>query len=136
MNAQIISYNFDLTFKKGVCMQMHLLRKHMFFVISVLVYILRQTHLHTDKIEPTRISLQLSKQTRLIIHTFEKFELTVEEEVVEVEDVDSCFPHPGPPGGTKGTDASVPLCSDFKEGKFAGALRALGTFPKLCMPCL
>lgn len=51
-------------------------------------------------------------------------------------DVESCFPHPGPPGGTNGMDASGPLCSDFKEGKFAGARRALGTFPKLCMPCL
>lgn len=50
--------------------------------------------------------------------------------------VESCLPHPCAPGGTKGTAASVPLCSDFKEGKLAGALRALGTFPNDCIPCL
>lgn len=58
-------------------------------------------------------------------------------EVVLVEQVvESCLPHPCDPGGTKGTDASVPLCSDFKEGKLAGGRRALGTFPNDCIPCL
>lgn len=58
-------------------------------------------------------------------------------EVVVVDDgVDSCLPHPWAPGGTNGTAVSVPLCSDFKEGKLAGGRRALGTFPNDCIPCL
>lgn len=61
-----------------------------------------------------------------------------EEEVVEAAVVGcpSCLPHPGAPGGTNGTAASLPLCSDFKEGRFAGGRRALGTFPNDCIPCL
>lgn len=55
----------------------------------------------------------------------------------EVEGVaESCFPHPGPPEGTKDTAASVPLCSDFIEGRLAGGRLALGTLPRLCMPYL
>lgn len=57
--------------------------------------------------------------------------------MVEVEGVvESCFPHPGPPEGTKDTAASVPLCSDFIEGRLAGGRLALGTLPRLCMPYL
>lgn len=46
------------------------------------------------------------------------------------------LPHPVPPLGTKLTAGSLPLCSLFKLGKFAGGRRAEGTFPKHCMPCL
>lgn len=55
--------------------------------------------------------------------------------MVAVVEMASCLPHPGPPAGTRETAASLPLCSDFSEGKFTGPLRA-GTRPKLCMPCL
>lgn len=48
----------------------------------------------------------------------------------------SCFPHPAPPEGTRETAASLPVCSDFREGRLAGGRRAVGTLPKLCMPCL
>lgn len=48
----------------------------------------------------------------------------------------SCLPHPGAPGGTRGTAASVPLCSAFRDGRLAGARRAFGTFPSNCIPCL
>ena len=39
------------------------------------------------------------------------------------------------PAGTKLIVGSFPLCSAFKLGKFAGARRAVGTFPKLWSPC-
>lgn len=55
---------------------------------------------------------------------------------VEVDVFASCLPHPGPPEGTKDTAASLPLCSDFSDGRLAGGLRALGTLPRLCIPCL
>lgn len=62
-----------------------------------------------------------------------KIALTEDGEVVAVV---SCLAHPGPPEGTKDTAESFPLCSDFKEGRLAGGRRALGTLPRLCMPCL
>ena len=39
------------------------------------------------------------------------------------------------PDGTRLIVGSLPLCSAFKLGKFAGARRAVGTFPRLCNPC-
>ena len=38
--------------------------------------------------------------------------------------------------GTRLTAGSVLLVSLFKLGRLAGARRAEGTFPKLCIPCL
>lgn len=45
------------------------------------------------------------------------------------------LPHPEPPVGTKLTGGSFPQDSDFKLGKLRGR-RAMGTFPKIDMPCL
>ena len=44
-------------------------------------------------------------------------------------------PTPPCPDGTRLIVGSLPLCSAFKLGKFAGARRAVGTFPRLCNPC-
>lgn len=44
------------------------------------------------------------------------------------------LPHPVPPLGTKLIAGSFPLYSDFKLGRLAGARRAEGTLPSVCMP--
>lgn len=43
---------------------------------------------------------------------------------------------PLPPLGTRLTAGSLLLVSLFKLGKLAGGLRAEGTLPRVCMPCL
>lgn len=57
--------------------------------------------------------------------------------VLVLEDPESLVvAQPLPPLGTRLTAGSLLLVSLFKLGKLAGGLRAEGTLPRVCMPCL